>query len=191
VGLKWSRVWLIHRSSRVRYRSAPPPRCPLPLSGGGSQSPTASPPRARRTTREATAKRCATAERDPIATNSVPVAAASGSGSGCGHKQASEESASRGGKRTRIFFVRFRNPVVGNVDADSVGPTFLLGLSFLFETLLGRTFHVVVMELSGLMLNQRDGAAFVAYEPLFIILGRRGFQTQSVGILSSCYAILL
>jgi hypothetical protein len=87
--------------------------------------------------------------------------------------------------------VRFRNPVVGNVDADSVGPTFLLGLNFLFETLLGRTFHVVVMELSGLMLNQRDGAAFVADEPLSIILGRRGFQTQSVGILSSCYAILL
>jgi hypothetical protein len=39
VGLKWSRVWLIHRSSRVRYRLAAAPRCPLPLTGGREPEP--------------------------------------------------------------------------------------------------------------------------------------------------------
>lgn len=67
VGLKWSRVWSIHRSSCVRYLpgAAAPPRRPPPPVGGGSHSPIGSAPGASsRST--ATAATAAPTARDAI-----------------------------------------------------------------------------------------------------------------------------
>jgi hypothetical protein len=86
-------------------------KCPLPLSEGGSQSPTGSPPGTRRTMKEATAKRGRTAD-------SVATAAACGSGSGM------DASTGKQAKKVR------RGPaVLGSSDAENIGPSFLLGPS--------------------------------------------------------------
>jgi hypothetical protein len=98
-------------------------KCPLPLSEGGSQSPTGSPPGTRRTMKEATAKRRAVPDLDPIAADSVATAAACGSGSGMDASTGKQAKKVRRGPAESVRFPR------GSSDAENIGPSFLLGPS--------------------------------------------------------------